>query len=185
MKKRYWNEPQMGFRERIYFIEIARGLGITFGVFFRNMWKWLTFRKGALTAYYPEEVRSDYSPNNRGRHVLTLRPNGDVQCVSCNMCATACPAYCIEILSDADFADPQHPKSPKVFEIDYSRCIFCGFCVEACPEDAIRMVKDVPDLPSFDRRDMSGKIDLLKLWRPTSDPRKPYPAPPGSTKAPP
>ena len=51
MKKRYWNEPQMGFRERIYFIEIARGLGITFGVFFRNMWKWLTFRKGALTAY--------------------------------------------------------------------------------------------------------------------------------------
>ncbi len=56
MKKRYWNEPQMGFRERIYFIEIARGLGITFGVFFRNMWKWVTFRKGALTAYYPEEV---------------------------------------------------------------------------------------------------------------------------------
>jgi NADH-quinone oxidoreductase subunit I len=182
MKKRYWNEPQMGFRERIYFIEIARGLGITFGVFFRNMWKWLTFRKGALTAYYPEEVRSDYSPNNRGRHVLTLRPNGDVQCVSCNMCATACPAYCIEILSDADFGDRAHPKSPKVFEIDYSRCIFCGFCVEACPEDAIRMVKDVPDLPSFDRRDMSGKIDLLKLWRPTSDPRKPYPVPPGREK---
>jgi len=81
MKKRYWNEPQMGFRERIYFIEIARGLGITFGVFFRNMWKWLTFRKGALTAYYPEEVRSDYSPNNRGRHVLTLRPNGDADSV--------------------------------------------------------------------------------------------------------
>ncbi len=50
--------------------------------------------------------------------------------------------------------------------------------MEACPEDAIRMVKDVPDLPSFDRRDMSGKIDLLQQWRPTSDPRKPYPAPP-------
>jgi hypothetical protein len=43
----------------------------------------------------------------------------------------------------------------------------------------------VPDLPSFDRSNMSGKIDLLKLWRPTSDPRKPYPAPPGTTKAPP
>jgi len=32
---------------------------------------------------------------------------------------------------------------------------------------------------------MSGKIDLLKLWRPTSDPRKPYPVPPDTTKAPP
>jgi hypothetical protein len=40
------------------------------------------------------------------------------------------------------------------------------------------MVKDVPDLPSFDRSNMSGKIDLLKLWRPTSDPRKPYPPKP-------
>ncbi|HEY5806462.1 MAG TPA: NADH-quinone oxidoreductase subunit I [Povalibacter sp.] len=177
MKKRYWNEPEMGLHERIYFIEIARGLGITFGVFFRNMWKWLTFRKGALTAYYPEEIRSDYSPNNRGRHVLTLRPNGEVQCVSCNMCATACPAYCIDIQSTADFADPAHPKSPDRFEIDYSRCIFCGYCVEACPEDAIRMVKDTPNLPSFDRNDMSGKIDLLAHWRPTSDPRKSYPTP--------
>ena len=117
--------------------------------------------------------------------MLTLRPNGDVQCVSCNMCATACPAYCIEILSTADFDDPQHPKSPKTFEIDYSRCIFCGFCVEACPEDAIRMVKDVPDFPSFDRSDMSGKIDLLKLWRPTAIRASRIPAPPGTTKAPP
>ena len=37
------------------------------------------------------------------------------------------------------------------------------------------MVKDVPDFPAFDRQRMWGKIDLLKLWRPTVDPRKPYP----------
>ena len=73
MKKRYWNEPQMGFRERIYFIEIARGLGITFGVFFRNMWKWLTFRKGALTAYYPEEGRKGL-PVGLGWTVVAFRP---------------------------------------------------------------------------------------------------------------
>ena len=40
------------------------------------MGKFLTGRKGALTAYYPEEIRADYSPINRGRHVLTQRPNG-------------------------------------------------------------------------------------------------------------
>ena len=88
----------MGLRERVYIVEIVLGLRITGTVFFRNMWKWMTGRKGALTTYYPEERRADYSPNNRGRHVLTQRSNGEVQCISCNLCATACPAYCIEIL---------------------------------------------------------------------------------------
>ncbi len=175
MKKDYWNQPTMGLWERLYLFEVIRGLCITGAVFFGNMWKWMTFRKGALTAYYPEEIRSDYSPNNRGRHVLTQRPNGEVQCVSCNMCATVCPAYCIEIVSTANFHDPSHPKAPERFEIDYSRCIFCGFCVEACPEDAIRMVKDVPNLPAFQRETMRGKLDLLMHWRPTNAPRKTYP----------
>jgi NADH-quinone oxidoreductase subunit I len=179
MKRRNWNKPTMTLWERVYIFEIVRGLTITGSVFFGNLWRWATFRKGALTTYYPEEMRSDYSPNNRGRHVLTQRPNGEVQCVSCNLCATVCPAYCIEILSKADFREPSHPKSPERFEIDYSRCIFCGFCVEACPEDAIRMLKDVPDFPRFDRGDMLGKIDLLSRWHPTRDPRKRYPGSPG------
>jgi NADH-quinone oxidoreductase subunit I len=174
-RRKYWNEPRLGAWERSYLPEILRGLKITGGVFLSNMWKWVTFRKGALTAYYPEEIRADYSPNNRGRHVLTQRPDGSAQCVACNMCATVCPAYCIEIEAAADFDDTVHPKSPVRFEIDYSRCIFCGFCVEACPEDAIRMVKDTPDLPSFERDRMWARIDLLKNWRPTKDPRKPYP----------
>ena len=177
-KKQYWNEPELGLWERLYIFEIVRGLSITGGVFFRNMWKWVTGRKGALTAYYPEEVRADYSPNNRGRHVLTQRPDGKVQCVACNMCATACPAYCIEIEAAIDPDDVAHPKSPARFEIDYSRCIFCGFCVEACPEDAIRMVKDTPDLPGFDRDVMWGRKDLLLRWHPLRDPRKTYPPAP-------
>jgi NADH-quinone oxidoreductase subunit I len=174
-RKKYWNEPELGLWEKLYLPEVIRGIFITGGVLFRNLWKWATFRKGALTAYYPEELRADYSPNNRGRHVLTLRDNGKVQCIACNLCATVCPAYCIEIVAKADFADEAHPKSPERFEIDYSRCIFCGFCVEACPEDAIRMVKDVPDLPSFRRDTMWGTVDLLSQWQPARDPRKPHP----------
>ena len=176
MKKDYWNKPTMGLWERFYLFEVVRGLNITGKIFLGNMWKWLTFRKGALTAYYPEELRSDYSPANRGRHVLVQRDGGEAQCVSCNMCATVCPAYAIEILSEADLDNPSHPKSPQRFEIDYSRCIFCGFCVEACPEDAIRMDKDVPDFPGFDRDKMWFTQDQLLNWRPTGNPAKKYPA---------
>lgn len=176
MKKEYWNKPTMGLWERVYLFEVLRGLNITGKIFFGNMWKWLTFRKGALTAYYPEEIRSDYSPANRGRHVLVQREDGKAQCVTCNMCATVCPAYAIEILSKADLDDEQHPKVPERFEIDYSRCIFCGFCVEACPEDAIRMVKETPDFPGFDRSRMRSDQEHLLTWQPTQKPAKQYPA---------
>jgi NADH-quinone oxidoreductase subunit I len=90
-RKQYWNEPEMGWYERAYLFEILRGLAITGGVFLRNMGKWVTGRKGALTTYYPEETRADYAQGNRGKHVLTQRPDGSPQCVACNMCATVCP----------------------------------------------------------------------------------------------
>ena len=109
--------------------------------------RWITGRKGALTTYYPEETRADYAPLNRGKHMLTQRPDGKPQCIACNMCATVCPAKVIEIEAGFDPTDAAHPKFPIRFEIDYSRCIFCGLCVEACPEDAIRMAKETPGLP--------------------------------------
>jgi len=181
-RKTYWNEPTMGWWERAYLFEILRGLWITSAVFLRNMGKWVTGRKGALTTYYPEETRWDYAPANRGKHILTQRPDGRPQCVACNMCATVCPAKVIEIDAGFDPSDAAHPKFPVRFEIDYSRCVFCGLCVEACPEDAIRMVKETPGLPRFDRGQMWLGMDELLTWNPQSDVAKPYPPAGGSGK---
>lgn len=177
-RREYWNQPAMSWRERMYLFEIIRGLRVTGGVFMRNMWRWLTGRKGALTAYYPEEQRADYAAGNRGKHILTKRPNGKSQCIACNMCALVCPARVIEIEAGFDPEDPAHPKIPVRFEIDYSRCVFCGLCIEACPEDAIRMVKEVPDLPAYDRHTMWLKKQELLNWQPASDAAKPYPVAP-------
>ena len=177
VRRKYWNEPAMGLWERAYLPEVVRGLYITSRIFLKNMFKWMTGKKGAITTYYPEETRADYAPANRGKHILTQRPDGSPQCVACNMCATVCPAQVIEIEAAFDSADPAHPKYPARFEIDYSRCIFCGLCVEACPEDAIRMLKEVPNFPSGDRHAMwIGKDELLN-WSPRSDVAKPYPVP--------
>jgi NADH-quinone oxidoreductase subunit I len=183
VRKQYWNEPSMGWYERAYLPEILRGLAITSTVFLRNMFKWITGRKGALTTYYPEETRWDYAAGNRGKHVLTRRADGSPQCIACNMCATVCPARVIEIDAGFDPDDAAHPKFPTRFEIDYSRCIFCGLCVEACPEDAIRMLKEVPNLPSQDRRTMWIAREELLNWQPRDDVAKPYPPPPAASPA--
>ena len=180
VRKQYWNEPSMGWYERAYLPEILRGLAITSTVFLRNMFKWITGRKGALTTYYPEETRWDYAAGNRGKHVLTRRADGSPQCIACNMCATVCPARVIEIDAGFDPDDAAHPKFPTRFEIDYSRCIFCGLCVEACPEDAIRMLKEVPNLPSRDRRTMWIAREELLNWQPRDDVAKRYPPPPAA-----
>ena len=173
VRPKYWNQPAMGWYERAYFFEVVRGLWITGRIFARNMGKWMRGRKGALTTYYPEETRPDYAPANRGKHILVQRADGSPQCIACNLCATVCPAKVIEIEAAFDPANPERPKSPARFEIDDSRCVFCGLCVEACPEDAIRMLKEVPDLPSFDRGRMwIGKGELLS-WNPRKDAAKP------------
>ena len=52
-RREYWNAPTMSLWERAYLPEILRGLSITTGIFLRNMTRWLTGRKGALTTYYP------------------------------------------------------------------------------------------------------------------------------------
>ena len=174
-RKVYWNQPAMGWWERFYLFEVVRGLSITGGVFLRNMGSWMRLRKGALTTYYPEEVRADYAPHNRGKHVLTQRPDGRPQCIACNLCATVCPAKCIEIEAMLDPGDPAHPKSPARFEIDYGRCIFCGLCVEACPEDAIRMARQVPSLPKASHAGLWISKDELLSWQPQRDVAKPYP----------
>jgi len=177
-RKQYWNEPTMTWWEKAYLPEVLRGLAITTGIFLRNMGKWLTGRKGAVTTYYPEERRADFAPRNRGKHILTQRPDGSPQCIACNMCATVCPAKVIEIEAGFDPNDPAHPKYPVRFEIDYSRCVFCGMCVEACPEDAIRMQADVPDLVSDDRYNMWLTMDEMLTWQPQQDVAKPYPPKP-------
>ena len=186
-RKVYWNEPALTAWERAYLPEILRGLVITGGVFLRNMGRWMSGKKGALTTYYPEETRWDYAPANRGKHVLTQRQSvtpgtpGKPQCIACNLCATVCPAKVIEIEAGFDPSDTAHPKYPIRFEIDYSRCVFCGLCVEACPEDAIRMAKETPGLPSDDRGQMWLTLDEMLSWNPQSDVAKPYPAATGTS----
>jgi NADH-quinone oxidoreductase subunit I len=122
--------------QRLYVIEIAKGLAVTLRHFLGN----LLTRKYTVTIEWPE-VKREYSERMRGRHILLTREDGSPRCVACYMCETACPAECIYIEAEdtPDSATIEFEKRPKVFSIDLLRCVYCGFCVDACPKEAIVM----------------------------------------------
>ena len=132
--------------EQLYYPELAKGLVVTMNHFFRNVFG----REYTVTQEYPEQV-VPYPPKARWRHVLTVRKDGQVACVACMCCPTACPANCIHIEA-GEHEDHHIEKYPKVFTIDLLRCVYCGLCEEACPRDAIRMTGAEHIPPATDRR---------------------------------
>jgi NADH-quinone oxidoreductase subunit I len=114
-----------GFLNRLYLIEIIRGLWIT-------MKNFLFHKK--VTLQFPEQ-RRDYSGRYRGQHYIKA-VNGVENCTACMLCPTVCPAECIHIVA-GEREDKE--KYPVKFEIDSLRCCFCGMCEEACPKDAIKL----------------------------------------------
>lgn len=116
---------KVGFLNRLYVIEIIRGLMITMKNFL--------FHK-TDTLQFPEERRT-YSNKYRGMHYIKA-VNGVENCTACMLCPTVCPAECIHIVA-GEKEDKE--KYPIKFEIDVLRCCFCGMCEEACPKDAIKL----------------------------------------------
>jgi len=163
----------MKLRQRIYVVEIAKGLALTAGHFWKNLSLHAAHRIGlfrgspaGVTIQYPE-VRRAVAARARHVHRLLRRDDGTPKCVACMLCPSVCPAECINVVAE-ESPDPAIEKRPARFEIDLSRCVFCGFCVEACPVDAIRMDTGVIPPAAFDRYKMiMRKEDLLAMTQST------------------
>lgn len=142
--------PRKDFLNRIYFIELIKGLILTI----RKILDWKD-----CTIRYPERKRKIY-PRFRGRHALTVYENGRLRCVACFCCAKACPTKCIRIVAK-EVNDPLE-RVPEVYEIDLLRCAFCGLCVEACPCGAIIMTNDY-DYSRSHRKEFILNIESLRM----------------------
>lgn len=157
----------LSFSERIYVTEVIRGLLVTGGRFWRNLFLHIAHVFGiakntsaSVTLQYPEQYLS-YGPGYRGSHRLTLKDDDSVRCTACFLCATACPARCINIEA-GEHPDNTVEKFPLRYEIDTLRCIYCGMCVEACPCDAIRMDTSVhPRVAGYSRADFIEDKSVL------------------------
>ena len=172
MKRR----EDMTFWERLYVFEVIKGVAQTGGDMLKHLFVYLfqciglqKSQRPWATIEYPDEARA-YAERYRGRHRLTLNPDGSVRCTACFLCATACPAKCIFIDAE-EHDDPDIEKFPNRYEIDTLLCIYCGYCVEACPVDAIRMDTGIhPEIyPSDPRAFIEDKETLMQRSRMLED----------------
>ena len=155
---RWVEEPKLGLFAQLYLPLVVDGLSTTVSHLFQRK----------ITEEYPE-VEPKLPSNYRGVHRLNRDEQGRVKCVACFMCATACPAHCIDIVAaPAPEGWPDREKYPETFVIDELRCIYCGMCEEACPVDAIELTT-LYDLTGLSREQMIfDKEKLLGVFDATT-----------------
>ena len=151
-------EPELGLSGRMYLGPLLDGLATTAKHFFS------TAKGDGMTCQFPEQRPQFGNPLiYRGVHRLNKDDQGRVKCVACFLCATACPAHCIDIIG-TEAPWPDREKYPQSFVIDELRCIYCGMCEEACPVDAIELTA-LFDLTGASREEMVfDKEKLLSVY---------------------
>jgi NADH-quinone oxidoreductase subunit I len=161
--------PKLTLLEKTYLPQVLGGLAVTGRHILGAALAGKTF-----TVQYPDE-QTLRSPVYRGVHRLNKDENGRIKCVACMLCATACPAHCIDIVgTTAPDAWDDREKYPESFVIDELRCIYCGMCEEACPVDAIELTS-LYDLTGLSREEMIfDKSKLLSVYDVTqsAEPRR-------------
>ncbi len=156
---RWIEEPALGWTGKTFLTLFIGGLTTTVRHLFSPK----------VTVSFPEQRHEMADPlGYRGVHRLNRDEQGRVKCVACFLCATACPAHCIDIIA-AESPWPDREKYPQSFTIDELRCIFCGMCEQACPVDAIELTS-LYDLSGKSREEMIfNKEKLLSIYDKTKD----------------
>jgi NADH-quinone oxidoreductase subunit I len=133
--RKYWDNLFLGIKTTYV------GMTITLKEYFQR----------PTTLEYPE-VRPMIPPGHRGIHGYD-----EPLCISCDMCATACPVSCIYIQSVGRGKDALMTQ----FDIDYTKCLFCDLCTPPCPTECIWMTEEY-DLASYTKVDCIVNFARMK-----------------------
>jgi NADH-quinone oxidoreductase subunit I len=123
----------------------AQGLSITGAYLGKNL---KSGGNDVFALQYPDEKLEIDKVTHRGLHEYDVD-----RCISCQLCAKACPVDCIYIES----VGKGKPAIMTRFEIDYSKCLFCSLCVPPCPSECI-VLGEKYNLAGHSRDDMIVKF---------------------------
>jgi NADH-quinone oxidoreductase subunit I len=127
------------FLRTIFLVDLMKGLALTFRY---------QHPKEIYTEQYPLE-RPQVAERYRGAPRLNVNPDtNETLCISCDLCALACPEHLIVVTSERNEATRR--KELTTFTYDLSRCMFCGLCEDACPTDALELTQDF-ELANYSR----------------------------------
>jgi NADH-quinone oxidoreductase subunit I len=127
------------FLRTIFLVDLIKGLAVTFKY---------QHPKEIYTEQYPLE-RPQVAERYRGAPRLNNNPDtNETLCISCDLCALACPEHLIVVTSERNEATRR--KELTTFTYDLSRCMFCGLCEDACPTDALELTQDF-ELANYSR----------------------------------
>ena len=127
------------FFRTLFLVDLIKGLAVTFRA--QNP-------KNIYTEQYPS-ARPKVAERFRGAPRLNVNPeNGETLCISCDLCAKACPEKLIVVISERN--EQTRRKDLVHFTYDTSRCMFCGLCEDACPVDALELTQDF-EMATFTR----------------------------------
>jgi NADH-quinone oxidoreductase subunit I len=118
---------------------IVKGLRITMKRFLQKK----------ITQQYPE-----VKPNLPSRSHGSFGFDFD-KCISCNLCANACPNGVIRVDSKKDASGK---KVLKQYNMNLGYCLYCGFCTKACPTKAVYFKTDFDTV-------CYNKADTIYRWK--------------------
>jgi len=135
----------------VYGKGLIKGLSITLGHLFDKK----------VTEEYPEQ-RPNLPDRFKGSFELNVP-----KCISCGLCANACPNHVIKIESEKD---ENNKKKLTGYKMMTERCLYCGFCVEVCPTKALMWTKEFENAVYL-RWDVN--LDLFSGYVPSPEDEKP------------
>lgn len=107
------------------------------------------FFKKKVTELYPD-VKPLLPKRSHGSFAFDFD-----KCISCNLCADACPNSVIRV----DFSkDEKGRRTLEQYNMNLGYCLFCGLCVKACPKDALNFKSEFDTVCYF-------KEDAIYRWK--------------------
>ncbi len=138
------------FLRKVFMVDLIQGLSVT--VRYQHP-------KEICTEQYPAQMPK-IGERYRGAPRLNINPEtGETLCISCNLCALACPENLIVVSSERNGQTKR--KDLTTFTYDTSRCMFCGLCEDACPVDCLELTQDF-EMASYSREGLIWDRQMLE-----------------------